>query len=180
MNSRPKTEEKKEKEREMKTIVKASVFAATLGLACLLPATAHAQAEVAPDTYEITSNETVVAQPVQTASNSTTPADFQGRFSLPYDVRCSGKSLKSGQYSLSVKSEGTSRVVTIVHNGEAMKIRAQEMPGRPATSHSALLVRKSPDGRLLEAVYVQQLNTLLFLDSNAAAQSGRMERLPIS
>jgi len=41
-------------------------------------------------------------------------------------------------------------------NGETMNIRAQELTGNPAASHSAVLVRKSHDGRRLEAVYVQQ------------------------
>jgi hypothetical protein len=108
------------------------------------------------------------------------PTDFQGRFALPYDVRCKGKSLKSGQYSLSVKSEGTSRVVTIARNGETMNIRAQELAGNPAASRSSVLVRKSHEGRMLEAVYVQQLNVLLYLDTNAVTQSGHMERLPIT
>ena len=163
------------------TVVKSSVFAAALGLACLLPATTHAQADVSPDIYEVVSTETVMAeQQVQAAANATKPADFQGHFALPYEVRCKGKSLRSGQYALSVKSEGTGRVVTITRNGETMNIRAQELTGNPAASHSTVLVRKSHEGRLLEAVYVRQLNMLLFLDTNAAAQSGRMERLPIS
>ncbi|MGA8308203.1 MAG: hypothetical protein WB723_21190 [Candidatus Acidiferrales bacterium] len=166
---------------KMTTVVKSSVFAAALGLACLLPATTHAQADVSPDIYEVVSTDTVVAeQQVQAAANATKPADFQGHFALPYEVRCKGKSLKSGQYALSVKSEGTGRVVTITRNGETMNIRAQELTGNPAASHSTVLVRKSHEGRLLEAVYVRQLNVLLYLDTNAATQPGRMERLPIS
>jgi hypothetical protein len=180
MNSQSKKEKKETKmDSRMKMIAKTSVFAAALGLACLLPATAHAQAEVAPDMYELSNTEVAVTQ-VQVATNSTKPADFQGRFALPYEVRCKGKSLKSGQYLLSVKSEGTGRVVTIAHNGETMTIHAQTLAGNPAASGSALIVRRSHDGRMLEAVYVRQLNTLLFLDSSATTQDGRTERLPIS
>jgi hypothetical protein len=71
-------------------------------------------------------------------------------------------------------------VVTIARNGETMNIRAQEITGNSAASHSTVLVRKSHEGRLLEAVYVRQLNLLLYLDTNSAAQSGQTERLPIS
>jgi hypothetical protein len=181
MNSKSKFQDKKERAMKMTTIVKTSVFAATLGLACLLPATAHAQAEVSPDYYELANTETIVAtQQAQVASNTAKPADFQGRFALPYEVRCKGKSLKSGQYSLTVKSEGTGRVVTIARNGETMNIRAQELTGNPAVSSSTVLVRKSHEGRLLEAIYVRQLNVLLYLDTNATAHAGQMERLPIS
>jgi hypothetical protein len=181
MNSKSENETKKESRMKMTTVVKSSVFAAALGLACLLPVAAHAQAEVSPDVYQVVSNETIVAeQQLMAASNTAKPADFQGRFALPYEVRCKGKSLKAGQYSVSVKSEGTTRVVTLAHNGQTMNIRAQELAGNRAADRSAMMVRKSPNGRMLEAVYVRQLNALLFLDVNAAAESGRMESLPIS
>jgi hypothetical protein len=166
---------------KMTTVVKSSVVAAALGLVCLLPTTTHAQAEVSPDVYEVVSAETIAAeQQLIAASNTAKPADFQGRFALPYDVRCKGKSLKAGQYSVSVKSEGTTRVVTLAHNGETMNIPAQELAGNAAASQSTVLVRKSHEGRLLEAVYLRQLNMLLYLDTNAATQSGQRERLPIS
>jgi hypothetical protein len=179
MDSQSKTAEKKET--KVKMTMKSSILAATLGLACLLPVTTHAQADVSPSFYEVVSPETIAAEhQLIAAANTAKPADFQGKFALPYEVRCKGKSLKSGQYSLSVKSEGTSRVVTIARGSETMNIRAQELTGNSKTSHSTVLVRKSHEGRMLEAVYVQQLNILLFLDGNAAAQSGQMERLPIT
>ena len=165
---------------KMTTAVKSSVFAAALGLACLLPVTAHAQEEVSPDVYEMANTDVTVAQQALLASNNPKQTNFQGRFALPYEVRCKGKSLKAGQYSVSVKSEGTARVVTLAHNGETMNIRAQELAGNRPAGRSAMMVRKSPNGRMLEAVYVRQLNILLFLDINAAAESGRMESLPIS
>jgi hypothetical protein len=181
MNSKSKIRGRKGTEMKITTVVKGSIFAAALGVACLLPVTTHAQADVSPDVYEVANAETTVAEhQVQVAANTAKPADFQGRFALPYEVRCKGKSLKSGQYSLSVKSEGTGRVVTIARNGETMNIRAQELTGNPTASHSTVLVRKSHDGRRLEAVYVRQLNVLLYLDTNATTQPGRMEQLPIS
>jgi hypothetical protein len=181
MNSKSEIRGRKETEMKITTVVKGSIFAAALGVACLLPVTTHAQADVSPDVYEVANTETNVAdQHVQVAANTAKPADFQGRFALPYEVRCKGKSLKSGQYALSVRSEGTARVVTITRNGETMNIRAQELTGSPAANHSTVLVRKSHDGRRLEAVYVRQLNVLLYLDTNATTQPGRMEQLPIS
>jgi hypothetical protein len=172
--------EKKERKVKITIALKGSIFAAALGLACLLPITTHAQADVSPDFYELANTDVTVAQQAQVANNNAKPTDFHGHFALPYDVRCKGKNLKSGHYSLSVKSEGTTRVVTIARNGESMNIRAQELTGNPKTSHSTVLVRKSHEGRMLEAVYVRQLNVLLYLDTNAVAQSGQMERLPIT
>jgi hypothetical protein len=181
MNSESNMAEKKETKVKMTMAVKGSIFAAALGLACLLPVTTHAQADVSPSFYEVASPETIAAEhQLIAAANNAKPADFQGQFALPYEVRCKGKSLKSGQYSLSVKSEGTTRVVTIASNGQTMNIRAQELTGNSGASRSTVLVRKSHEGRMLEAVYVKQLNVMLYLDTNAVAQSGQMERLPIT
>ena len=47
---------------KMTAVVKSSVFAAALGLACLLPTTAHAQADVSPDVYEVANTETIAAE----------------------------------------------------------------------------------------------------------------------
>ena len=153
------------------TAVKASVFAAALGLAWLLPATAHAQAEVAPDFYELSNTETTATQ---------AKANFEGKFSLPYHVQCSGKDLKPGQYLFSVKSEGASRVVTIHRGGESVNIPMHEVPANQTASHSALLVRKSSEGRKLEGVYVESLNTMWYLGTNTNGSQVGMERLPIS
>jgi len=162
------------------TAVKASVFTAVLGFACLLPATAHAQADVSPDFYPLPNTETIAAQPAQVASAKQAKADFEGKFSLPYEVKCSGKNLKSGKYLLSVKSEGKGRVVTIHRSGEEVSIRVREVPTNRAASQSALLVRKSDEGRRLEAVYVEGLNAMLYPETDTMGSHGRMERLPIS
>jgi hypothetical protein len=173
-------EENTEKMMKITTAMKASMFTAALGLACLLPVTAHAQADVSPDFYPLSNTETIVAQPAQVASTKPTKSDFEGKVSLPYDVKCSGKNLKSGQYSLSVKSEGKGRVVTIHRRGEEVSIRVREVPTNRAGSQSALLVRKSDEGRRLEAVYVEGLSAMLYLETGTMGDHDRMERLPIS
>jgi hypothetical protein len=173
-------EENREKMMKITTAVKASMFTAALGLACLLPATAHAQVDVSPDFYPIANTETIAPQPAQVASAKPAKADFEGKFSLPYDAKCSGKNLKSGKYLLSVKSDGRGRVVTIHRSGEEVSVRVREVPRNRAGSQSALLVRKSDEGRRLEAVYVEGLNAMLYLETDTMGSHGRMERLPIS
>jgi hypothetical protein len=56
------------------TVVKGSIFAAALGLACLLPVTTHAQADVSPDVYENVSNETIAAQQQLLVANNAEPS----------------------------------------------------------------------------------------------------------
>lgn len=150
----------------IKTLTKASVFAATLAFACLLPATAHAQADAmaSPEDYPFSAAETAVPQVVQHAGAKQLNADFEGKVSLPYGVSCAGKNLKPGQYLLSVKAEGTTRVVTIHGSGENLKIHVREVQTNPGASGSALLVGKLGDGHSLEGVYVEALGATLYLE----------------
>jgi len=159
---------------------KVVTLTAVLGFACLLPASVHAQVDAQPDTnlYEGPNMERIGAPTVPVASANGANADFAGTFSLPYKVACGAKNLKPGQYSLSVKSEGTGRVVTIHGSSANMKIPARVVPANRATSHSELLVSKSGERRRVEGVYIAGLNATLYLEANAS--DGVMERLPIS
>jgi hypothetical protein len=176
-NSNAKIREKREKAMKITTVVKASVFAAALGIACLLPVTAHAQADVSPDHFELLNTETPAAPPALVASTKDAKADFQGKFSLPYRVQCSGKNLKAGEYQLSVTSEGTNRMIAIHGRGANLNIQARVVPVNRAASQSAVLVRKSGQGRSLEGVYVEALNAMLYLQPSPGL--GVMERVPI-
>jgi hypothetical protein len=164
------------------TVVKVSVFAATLGFACLLPLTVHAQADAmpSPEDYPFSAPETTAAQAVQPAGATQPKVDFEGKVSLPYGVKCGDKSLKPGQYLLSVKSAGTSRGVTIHGSGESVNIHVREVRSNRAAGQSALLVRKSGDGHRLEGVYVEGLGATLYLDPDRNGGQARTERLPIS
>jgi len=156
------------------------MLAGVLGFACLLPATVHAQVDAQPDTNlsEGPNMERIGPQAAPIADAKEAKADFAGTFSLPYDLKCGAKSLKPGRYSLSVKSQGTSRFVTIHGNAANVNIQARVVPANRGTSQSALLVRNSGEGRRLEAVYVEGLNAMLYLE--ASGIDGVMERLPIS
>ena len=162
------------------TAVKTSMITVALGFACLLPATARAQSDMSPDEFAFSATETTAAQPVHAASAKLTKADFQGKVSLPYAVKCGGKNLKAGQYLLSVKSEEGSRVVTINGSGENVNVHMREVLTNRWASQSALLVRESSEGRRLEAVYVEGLNAMLYPDTNPNGSHAWTERLPIS
>ena len=163
---------------KMMTAMKASMITAALGLACLLPATARAQSDMSPDYFPFSAEEAAAtAQPVRT---ELAKADFQGQVSLPYDVMCNGKNLKAGHYLLSVKSDGTNRVVTLKGGSEAVKINVRAVPANRTAIHSAVLVRKSADGRKLEAVYVENMNSTLYVKTSSAGIQASVEQLPIS
>jgi hypothetical protein len=95
-NSNTVIQSKEEKKMKITTIVKVSVYAATLGFAFMLPVTAHAQMDVAPDQFAFSAPETTAAQPVQVANANATKADFEGKVSLPYAVKCGNQEPEGG------------------------------------------------------------------------------------
>jgi len=179
-NSYSKQSTKKEITMRIATVVKGSTLIAILGLACLLPARVYAQvdAQPDPDLYEGPNTEAIAAHAMPTAHAQEEKADFAGRFSLPYNVECDGRNLRPGQYSISVRSQGTNRVLNIHSRAANMNIPVRVVPANQGASRSAVLVRASGEGRKLEAVYVEGLNATLYLEANTSY--GVMERLPIS
>jgi hypothetical protein len=182
INPNSKIRAKKEKAMKMTTLVKASMFAATLGFVSMLAPAARAQADAMPnpDEFPFEAPQVTAAQPVQTAAVKLVDGDFEGKVSLPFNVHCGARNLKPGQYLLSVKSQGTSRVVTLHGAGQNMTMRVHEVSAHRGDSQSALLVRKSSAGRRLEAVYVAGLNATLYLSTSSDEAHTRMEKLPIS
>lgn len=162
------------------SVVKTWMVTLALGVAFMLPATARAQSDMSPDEFPFSAPQTTAALPAQSAATQMAKADFEGKVSLPYNVKCGSKNLKAGQYSLSVKSEKGARVVTINGSGENVNIHMREVLTNRWASQSALLVGKSNEGRRLEAVYVEGLNAMLYPDTNPNGSHARTERLPIS
>ena len=182
INPNSKIRTKKETTMKMTTLVKASIFAATLGFVSMLAPAARAQADAMPnpDEFPFYAPEATAAQPVQIAAAKVANADFEGKVSLPFNVHCGAKNLKPGQYLLSVKSQGTSRVVTLQSAGQNMTMRVHEVSAHRGASQSALLVRKFGAGRRLEAVYLAGLNATLYLNISPDGSHARIEKLPIS
>ena len=57
-------------------------------------------------------------------------------------------------------------MVTINGGGQNMNMQARVVRANQAGSQSALLVRKSSEGRKLAAVYVEGLNATLYLEAS--------------
>jgi len=164
------------------TMTKISWMIAGLVLACFWPATTHAQAETTPEDYKSSNMAPVAPAP------SVKP-DFQGNFSLPYQVQCHGHKLAPGQYTLMVKTVGENKMVTIQREGSDIVL--QSRPVTPtsvsASGHNAVLVRHGPGPRTrtLEGVYMENLKMVLYLDESGHVNRldkmfASLKRLPIS
>ena len=155
----------------------------TLGLllACLLPATTRAQAETHPEEYK--------GDNMAAVAPASAKIEFQGHFSLPYEVQCHGHKMVPGKYTLLVKTVGENKMVTLQREGSDVVLQSRAVPPTsvPDEGHSAVLLRHGPGpgGHTLEGVYVEDLKLVLFLDDSGHAKPldkmfASVERVPIT
>jgi hypothetical protein len=154
---------------------------AGLLLACFLPLATHAQAETGAQEHATSNTAPMATPPSKT--------DFEGHFSLPFQVQCHGHKLAPGQYTLMVKTVGDDKMVTLQREGSDVVLQSRPVPPTsvPDEGHSAVLVRHGPgpSGHTLEGVYVENLKLVLFLDESGHARFldkmfAGLKRLPIS
>jgi hypothetical protein len=150
-------------------------------LACFWPATAHAQAETGAQEHQMTNAAPVTPPHVKT--------DFEGHFTLPFEAQCHGHKIAPGKYTLVVKTVGEDKMVTLQREGSDIVLQSRPMPPTsvPDEGHSAVMVRHGPGPKshTLEAVYLENLKLVLFLDESGHKRFmdkmfAGLKRLPIS
>jgi hypothetical protein len=150
-------------------------------LAAFLPAIAHAQAETGAQEHQSSNMAAIAASPTKT--------EFQGRFTLPYEVQCHGHKLVPGEYTLLVKTVGEDKMVTLQREGSDVVLHSRPVPPTSVSDHgpSAVMLRHGPGpgGHTLEGVYLESLKLVLFLDETGHSNPidkvfASVKRVPIS
>jgi hypothetical protein len=169
-----------------KTVVRAPLVVAWLSLACTFPARCQAQSEASPDVYDVASQEPEPA-PAAKATAARHPrgkSDFGGQFVLPYEVQCAGRKLAAGRYSLAVDGHGRTPTVSLTRAGETLLIPAKAVFPSSRRGGSAVVVWRAGSERKIEAVYVDKLRLVFYLDSERffemTGSNPDIDRLPIS
>jgi hypothetical protein len=115
--------------------------------------------------------------------------DFQGHFSLPYEVQCHGHKLAPGDYTLVVKTVGEDKMVTLQREGSDVVLNSRPVPPTSVSDHgpSAVMLRHGPGPgtHTLEGVYLENLKLVLFLDETGHTNPidkvfASVKRVPIS
>jgi len=152
------------------SMTKSAWLFAGLALACFWPATARAQAETTPDTYK-------EHNAVPHTSAAPAKVDFQGKFTLPFEVRCHGHKMPPGQYTLTVKTVNDAKMATIEHDGKETVLQVSRVSQSSDSGKSAVMVRHGPGPRAhtVESVYVEPLNMMMYLDESG--HTGFMDRM---
>lgn len=98
--------------------------------------------------------------------------DFQGTFTLAQDVQCAGHKLTAGKYIIVVKTVSDGKMVTLEREGSNIVLTVRTTGPRTDSTHSAVLVRRGPGpgGHTLEAVYIESMKLMLFLDESGCTK----------
>ncbi len=105
----------------MKVVSIIRMFAGLAGLAALGGSPAYGQAEIDPNHFEAPNVEPL--EKAKTNANSQAASvRYEGKFSLPYIVQCNGVSLRPGNYSVSLRSDGKVGHATLNQGGQAIGI----------------------------------------------------------
>jgi len=94
---------------------------AGLMMACFSPVITHAQADTAAEEYHSTNTGPGAPAP-------SVKTDFQGHFSLPYEVQCHGHKLAPGDYTLVVKTVGEDKMVTLQRERSDVVLNSRPVP----------------------------------------------------
>ena len=152
-----------------------AVFVA-LGAGC-----AAAQQEVDPDHFDSPNIEP--ASPSKSAALPALPIRYDGHFSLPYAVRCSGKKLAPGQYSLSLRSNG--RVAHGVLRSPAQTVEVASVVHTQARKggSNVIVVQSQKNLRTLSAIRIAGLVFVvdsIGFDPPPHGQYHRVHTLPLA
>jgi hypothetical protein len=108
---------------------------------------------------------------------------YEGKFTLPYAVQCSGKSVPPGRYSISLHSDGKIGQVTLKQRGRAIGIPGVVHKQAQKYERDALVVELNGKTRRLSAIQVAELELDLVLEpkppmeSSADGNPRRVEKL---
>lgn len=146
------------------------------GLPCL------AQAEIDPDHYESINSEPISPDGQKAVDNRHTDR-FRGGFTLPFNVKCGGLTLRQGSYSFSIDSQGKWRAVTFIPRGEAPKFQTVYARGI-SRSHrdgsSALVLERAGQQHTLTAIRLEDREITLDLQAEEGTSvSADTELVPI-
>ena len=150
------------------------VASLAVGIVVAAPS-ARAQFEIDPDHFDSPSV-LPFAQPTTKANSEAagTNIHYEGRFILPYSVRCKGKNLHPGKYSISLRADGKVGQARLNRNDETMDIAGVVQKQARSAGSNALVVELNRGTRKLSEIQIAQLDLIL---SSSDSKPERTERL---
>jgi hypothetical protein len=151
-------------------------------LVALGAAGAYAQQEIDPDHFD--SPNTDPLDKPKNPPNQVRASRYDGKFSLPYAVQCSGKHLAPGKYSVSLRSDGKIGHGTLKSKTESMEITSVGPPHGIKGGADVVVVGSKGKVRTLSAIQVAGVNfvfdPIFTVDTSSSGKKKNVEILPLT
>jgi hypothetical protein len=144
---------------------------------------ARAQSEVDPDHFDSPNTERFPQPKGKESTVVVTEQRFNGTFMLPYTVKCAGKRLVAGHYSVSLRSDGKVGRVMLNRKNQSLEIAGVVQKQTSNLGPSVVYVALSGSARRLLAIRLAELD--LVFDANqqlhqgAGGRPARIEKLSL-
>lgn len=155
---------------------------AAVTISMLLIPAAYAQQEIDPDHFDSPSTE-----PADQPTSSPSPGSatrYDGNFSLPYAVRCSGKQLAPGKYSVVLHSDGKVGHGVLKSKSQFIEIMSVVHPQDPKRNADVVVVESKGKVRNLAAIQVAGakfvLDPIFTVDTSSSGKKKHVETLPLT
>lgn len=142
---------------------------------------ARAQQEVDPDHFDSPDVEPSPRPPM--ANSFKKPNRYDGNFSLPYTVRCSGKKLAPGTYSVSLRADGRVAHGVLRSAAQAIEVASVVQAQIPKRINDVVVVQSKQNVRTLSAIRIAGLVFVfdpVAADSSVLAKNWHIDRLPLT
>jgi hypothetical protein len=158
------------------------VTAALMLLMALEGTGAYAQAEIDPDHFDSPNTEPF-DQP-ETAQNQVSASRYDGNFSLPYVVQCSGKKLAPGKYSVSLRSDGKVGHGVLKSKSQSIEITSVVHSQGSKRGTDGVVVGSKGEVRTLSAIQVAGVNfvfdSIFTVNTSSSSKKKHVETLPLT
>lgn len=143
---------------------------------------AYAQQEIDPDHFDSPSPEPP-DQP-KTERNQVGASRYDGNFSLPYAVQCSGQKLAPGKYSVSLRSDGKVGHGVLKSKSQFIEITSVVHPQGSKREADVVVVGSKGKVRALSAIQVAGVNfvfdPIFKVDTSSSSKKMHVETLPLT
>lgn len=165
----------------MKAVSVVRIIACLAGLIAIGGSGAYAQSEIDPDHFESPNVEPFTKAKANGSRDAAT-IQYDGKFNLPYAVKCNGKSLRPGEYSISLHSDGKVGRAILNQKGQTIGIAGLIHNQGHARADHVLLIEHDGKTRRLSVIQVAELDFILdaeHIEHSSASTLRRIEKLPL-
>jgi hypothetical protein len=151
-------------------------------LIALRGAGAYAQQEIDPDHFDSPSTE--LPDQAKSGQSHGSASRYDGKFSLPYAVHCSGKQLAPGKYSVLLRSDGKVGHGVLKSTNQSIEITSVVHLQGFKRGADVVLVESEGTVRTLSAIQISGVNfvfdPIFTVDNSSSSKKKRVETLPLT